>query len=75
VREANRIVERLQSRLSRIVSGINRQDAQERYDLEAKDNKASFPNSSASSVKASKKKVIHWEEEDPDNPYNWSSVR
>ncbi|KAM3067349.1 hypothetical protein ACMFMF_009841 [Clarireedia jacksonii] len=67
-------IERLQSRLSRIVSGIDRQDAQERYDLEAKDNKAAFPDSSASSFKVSQKKVIHWEEGDPDNPYNWSSA-
>lgn len=35
----------------------------------------SLPHSSASSVLGTRKNVIHWEEDDPDNPYNWSSVR
>ncbi|KAG4034582.1 hypothetical protein MFRU_003g05390 [Monilinia fructicola] len=60
--------------LSRIVSGIDQDDAKRRYDLEAKDNQISLPNSSASSVSGSRKKVIHWEENDPENPYNWSPV-
>ncbi|KAI9646637.1 hypothetical protein NHQ30_004633 [Ciborinia camelliae] len=68
-------IERHENRLSRIVSGIDHDDAKRRYDLETKANQISLPNSSASSVLAPRKKVIHWEEDDPENPYNWSSAR
>lgn len=61
--------------LSRIVSGIDSQDATDRYNLEKADNKPqSFPNSSVSSV-TGQRKVISWEDGDPENPYNFSSVR
>ncbi|RAL59811.1 hypothetical protein DID88_000440 [Monilinia fructigena] len=66
--------EQHENSLSRIVSGIDQDDAQRRYDLETKDNQISLPNSSASSVSGSRQKVIHWEENDPENPYNWSPV-
>lgn len=71
----NEAVAQHENALSRIVSGIDQDDAKRRYDLEAKDNQISLPNSSASSVSGSRKKVIHWEENDPENPYNWSPVR
>ena len=64
-------------KLSRIVSGIDQEDATEAYRLDEEDNKApSLPNSSTSSVNTPPpKKIISWEDEDPENPYNWSSVR
>ncbi|TGO63769.1 hypothetical protein BOTNAR_0096g00050 [Botryotinia narcissicola] len=62
-----------QSRLSRMVSGVDHEDAKRRYDLEARDSYMSLPHSSASSVLGTRKNVIHWAEDDPDNPYNWSS--
>jgi hypothetical protein len=47
----------------------------DRYDLEEADNKIqSLPNSSASSVEELHRKVISWEDGDPENPYNWSAV-
>ena len=64
-----------QSKLSRIISGIDQKDTTDRYEVEAEDNKISIPNSAASSVTPAEKKIIHWEDGDPDNPYNWSSVR
>ena len=65
-----------QSRLSRIVSGIDQSDAEERYNVEAGDNKiTSLPDSSATSVDSTRRKIISWERNDPENPYNWSSVR
>ncbi|KAM0149820.1 hypothetical protein ACHAQE_003896 [Botrytis cinerea] len=66
-------IERHQSRLSQKVSEIDHDDAKRRYDLEARDNHMSLPDSSASSVLGTRKNVIHWEEDDPENPYNWSS--
>jgi len=60
--------------LTRIVSRIDETDASDRYGLEAADNKcSSSPNSSTSSV-APPRKVIYWEDKDPENPYNWSTV-
>jgi hypothetical protein len=64
-----------QSKLSRIISGIDQADAQDRYEIEAEDNNISCPDSAASSVTPPEKKIIHWEAGDPANPYNWSSVR
>ncbi|KAJ8068549.1 hypothetical protein OCU04_002265 [Sclerotinia nivalis] len=68
-------IERHESRLSRIVSRIDHDDAEIRYDIEGKGNQISLPDSSASSILGSRKKVVHWEEDDPGNPYNWSSAR
>jgi hypothetical protein len=65
-----------QNKLSRIISGLDQDDAKERYEVEAEDNKiSSSPNSAASSVVPPEKKIIHWEDGDEANPYNWSSVR
>jgi len=60
--------------LSRMVSGIDEADAKERYQTDTQDNRISRPNSSAESVASPEKKTIHWEDGDPENPYNWSSV-
>lgn len=72
--QSNEDIERHTNRLSRIVSGIDYEDAKRRYEIEAQDNQISLPHSSASSVLGSRKQVTHWEEDDPENPYNWSSV-
>ncbi|RDW85896.1 MFS general substrate transporter-10 [Coleophoma crateriformis] len=59
-----------ESRLSRIISGLDEADATRQYEIEARDNKIeSLPNSHVSSI--TDKKVIHWEDEDPENPVNW----
>jgi len=64
----------LQNFFSQIVSGIDRADTAETYDVEKADNKMpSSPNSSASSVNLPRK-IISWKGGDPENPYNWSSV-
>ena len=61
--------------LSRIISGLDESDAKMRYTVEMEDNNISSPKSAASSVNPPEKKIIHWEDGDPENPYNWSSVR
>lgn len=63
-----------QNKVSRIISGIDNADTKERYEVEVEDNKISSPNSAASSVTPPEKKIIHWQNGDPANPYNWSSV-
>lgn len=63
------------NKLSRIISGLDQNDAKDRYEIEGEDNRISSPNSATSSVAPSEKKIIHWEDGDKDNPYNWSSVR
>lgn len=63
-----------QSRLSRVILGIDEADAASRYEVEAEDNKIQSPNSSTSSVFSPERKVISWNDGDPESPYNWSSV-
>jgi hypothetical protein len=66
-----------QSAFGRKISEIDEEDARERYQLEADDNKEqqkASPNGSLSSVEPTKK-VISWRRNDPENPYNWSKVR
>jgi hypothetical protein len=53
---------------------MDQADATARYDLEGKDNKAASPNSNVSSVSLPRK-IISWKDGDPENPYNWSTVR
>ena len=62
--------------LTRIISHIDEADAAERYEVECEDNKAPRPATSrAESVNSSlPRKIIAWEDEDPENPYNWSNV-
>lgn len=63
------------SRLSRIISGIDEADAAARYNLEEKDNQIKdLPNSSSTSVHSVRRQIISWARNDPENPYNWSSV-
>jgi hypothetical protein len=65
-----------ESKLSQRVAGIDEADANSRYDVEAQDNKASTsPNSCSSSVNSVERKIIHWEDGDKDNPYNFSASR
>ncbi|KUJ21533.1 MFS general substrate transporter [Mollisia scopiformis] len=65
--------------LSRVISGVSRvdeTDATERYNLEEADNKEiASPGSSSSSVTSPERKVISWDHEDPENPYNFSSAK
>jgi hypothetical protein len=63
------------SALSKIVTGIDEADARERCEVEERDNKQSSPSSCSSSVTPSSRKVISWNHEDHENPYNWSTVR
>ncbi|CZR69647.1 related to fluconazole resistance protein (FLU1) [Phialocephala subalpina] len=63
----------LLSRVISGISGIDEIDATDRYDLEEADNREQeYPGSSSSSVN-SERKVISWEHDDPENPYNWST--
>ncbi|KAE8441193.1 hypothetical protein EG329_005793 [Mollisiaceae sp. DMI_Dod_QoI] len=61
--------------LTRVISGISaadEADATERYNLEEADNKEmESPVSTSSSFTSPEKKVISWEHDDPENPYNW----
>lgn len=66
--------ERHENRISRIVSEVDHDDAKRQYDIEAKDNQNSLPTSSTVSIFGSRKQVVQWEDNDPENPYNWSSV-
>jgi hypothetical protein len=61
--------------LVKIISGIDQADASSRYEVEKHDNKGQSPTSSTSSVEVPEKKIIHWENGDPENPHNWSFVR
>ncbi|KAG0648840.1 Polyamine transporter 3 [Hyphodiscus hymeniophilus] len=63
------------NKLSRTISGLDEDDARNRYEVEAEDNKVSLLDSAASSITAGQKEVIHWEDGDPANPYNWSSKK
>ncbi|TVY75818.1 MFS transporter prlG, partial [Lachnellula suecica] len=64
------------SRLSRIVSGIDESDAENRYNVETADNKnTSSSGSSTASVSSNQRKIISWQKNDPDNPYNWSTAK
>ena len=59
------------------MSRIDERDAEDRYRLEAEDNnEAPSPTQSdPSSVEQPKSKLVKWKDGDPENPYNWSSVR
>ncbi|KAH8667932.1 major facilitator superfamily domain-containing protein [Tricladium varicosporioides] len=63
--------------LTKIISGIDRADADVRCDIEVEDNKIpSIQGSSTSSIDdTSGRKVISWEDGDLQNPYNWSSAK
>ncbi|TVY56401.1 Citrinin biosynthesis cluster MFS transporter mrr1 [Lachnellula cervina] len=64
------------NRLSRVVSGIDQSDAEDRYHLEAADNKiTSLPTSDATSVASTQRRIISWERNDSENPFNWSPGR
>ncbi|RDL35471.1 uncharacterized protein BP5553_07402 [Venustampulla echinocandica] len=64
------------SRLSSMISSIDESDAEHRYAIEVEDNRIpSLPASSTSSVTSSHRKVISWEDGDPENPYNWSTTK
>lgn len=60
--------------MERIISGIDQEDAKARYQVEEGDNNTQSPNSSTASVDTPRK-VISWEDGDPECPYNWSTVR
>jgi hypothetical protein len=65
-----------QSRISRIISGIDQAHATVGYAVDSEDKGFRLPpNSSTSSVTSPAKRIISWEDGDPQNPYNWSSVR
>lgn len=62
---------------TQIVSQTNEQDAVARYDVECEDNKIPQPGTNrleSAGASLSSRKVISWEDGDPENPYNWSQV-
>ena len=59
--------------MSRIVSDDDYIDAVQRHQSTAEDNGAAIE-SSNQNLDQSDRKVIHWEPNDPENPYNWSKV-
>lgn len=64
------------SRIQRVVSNIDEHDASSRYREEEGDNKVAVKqeqHSSSSSVE--ERVIVAWEENDKENPYNWSNVR
>ncbi|KAH7342469.1 major facilitator superfamily domain-containing protein [Rhexocercosporidium sp. MPI-PUGE-AT-0058] len=61
--------------LSRVVSGIDQVDAGRRYDVEEADNRFPQPVSYSSSIAPTERKVISWNDGDPENPFNWSERR
>lgn len=65
------------NKLMQVVTRIDERDAAGRYEVEFEDNKVPRPNKGvARSVdSAAPKKIIAWEDGDPENPYNWSRVR
>jgi len=63
---------------TQIVSQTNEQDAVARYDVECEDNK--IPQSGTNRLESaeaslSSRKVVSWEDGDPENPYNWSRTK
>lgn len=64
------------NKLTRIISRVDGADAAERYQVKGEDNKVPRPNTSSSESDDSlpPRKIISWEDEDPENPYNWSIV-
>ena len=64
-----------ESRLSRIVSGIDEEDATSRYREEEADNHIPEDSHGSASSSIDERTIVAWEPNDPENPYNWSSVR
>ena len=65
------------NKLTQIISRIDEEDAAERYEVEIEDNKVHRPDiDRAGGVDSpSPRKIIAWDDGDPENPYNWSNVR
>ncbi|KAF4635841.1 hypothetical protein G7Y89_g2250 [Cudoniella acicularis] len=62
--------------LMKIISGIDQSDAEQKYQIEAEDNKiSSIPVSSNTSVTSPSRIIISWKDGDVENPYNWSSIK
>lgn len=57
-----------------IVAKIDEQDTSSVYRIEDRDDELPVSDSSGSSDNSSHKTVIHWDDGDPENPYNWSTV-
>lgn len=62
--------------LTQMISPIDKADAAGRYEADCEGNKMPRPvQERAGSVDSSlPRKVIAWEDEDAENPYNWSNV-
>lgn len=59
--------------LSRIISQLDEEDATKRYDVEGEDNKVTLPETDTSNNNPPRK-IISWEDGDPENPFNWPVV-
>lgn len=73
--EASVTIEGGESRLSRIVSGIDEEDATSRYREEEADNHIPGGSRGSASSSIDERIIIAWAPNDPENPYNWSNVR
>lgn len=62
-----------ESRLRRVISQIDEEDARSRYREEGADNNV-VEDSPATSSQEEERKFVAWEANDPENPYNWSKV-
>jgi hypothetical protein len=65
------------NKLTQIISRIDEEDAAGRYEVEIEDNKVPGPDRerAASVDSPPPRKIIAWDDRDPENPYNWSTVR
>jgi hypothetical protein len=61
------------NKLSRIISQLDEVDATERYAVNGADNRMA-PQDGSRIVDGPPRKVISWDEDDPENPYNWPIV-
>jgi hypothetical protein len=70
--------DKVDNQLEKKVTAMNNGDAASRYQLESNDNKPyppPLPNTCLSTINNSGRKIVSWSESDPENPYNWSTVR
>jgi len=56
------------------ISKIDKRDVSSAYRIDKMDNGVPVPGSSDCSEDSSHKTIIHWDDGDPENPYNWSTV-
>lgn len=70
--------DKVDNQLEKKITAINNGDDTSRYQLESNNKKPyapPLPNACLSTISNPQRKIVSWSESDPENPYNWSTVR